>query len=133
MTPEQLQAVAEVQAEVNAIPFEATPGPMEPVDYWEWQPEPGRSWVCRDFTERKAELLRERGFDPTWLTVILCFVETGEYHAVLGITEGDWRYGGVTTVLDSRFPQTYEMHSPPAAYRWDRRQIPGTEEFEQIS
>jgi predicted transglutaminase-like cysteine proteinase len=129
---DELQAL---NTEVNKIPYQALPGPTEPVDYWTYQPEPGISFVCRDFVEDKAEQLRQRGVDPLTLTVLLLWTEPvlpppndREYHAVLCVD-----VDGGTLILDSRFDQVYPMGEPPVDYRYDRRQIAGTTDFRDAS
>jgi predicted transglutaminase-like cysteine proteinase len=128
-TPEQLAQLQSVNETINEIPFNAIPGAYEPVDWWTDTPIAGNSFVCRDYVLCKAEKLKALGWAPSALTVTLCYVETGEYHAVLTVDDGEpqpW-------VLDSRFGQIYRMDQPPAAYRWDRRQVAGTTEFESIA
>lgn len=127
MTPEQRGQLQAVNIEVNAIPYDAVPSPSEADDnVWKDAPD-GGSWVCRDYVLLKAEKLRAAGWPPLALTVVECWTETDEYHAVLAVeVEGeDW-------ILDSRFPDIYPMRSPPAPYRWDRRQVAGTLEFTPV-
>lgn len=124
----------ELNAWVNQTPYVAGLGPTEPVDWWTWQPEPGQSFVCRDYVEAKAEALRDGGMDPSQLAVILCWTEPvlpppndREYHAVLLV-----KLGGESWVLDSRFTDIYPWSQPPADYRWDRVQVAGTTEFRPV-
>lgn len=129
VTESQLTQLREVNLRINAIPFDWSPSLDEPPDWWSDTPVPGRSWVCRDYVLAKAQALREAGWDSLRLTVILCYTEAGEYHAVLGVRMDD----GETIVLDNRFPEVYPMSAPPAAYRWDRRQVAGTTVFEPMT
>lgn len=128
---QEIAFLRSVNDEVNQLPFVETPGPTEPVDYWSYLPEPGKSFVCRDYTEGKAQRLREAGWPPLSLTVILCWTEpVGNpqqrwYHAVLGVD-----CGGETWILDNRQPDIYWLDQPPAPYLWDRRQIAGTVNFQ---
>jgi predicted transglutaminase-like cysteine proteinase len=128
MTPEQQAQLTNINTEVNAIPFDATPGVGEPPDWWTDQPMVGNSWVCRDYVQMKADKLKIVGWAPTFLTTILCYVETGEYHAVLGVLVDD-----ETWILDSRYDAPYLMSNPPPGYRWDRRQVAGTTEFQPVA
>lgn len=133
MTPEQRDQLQAVNTEFNIIPYVAGMGPTEPVDYWAYQPEAGKSWVCRDYTEAKAERLRQAGWSPLALTVMLCWTEElpgigREYHAMLAVG-----VDGETWMLDSRFPDIYQLDQPPADYRWDRRQIAGTTSFDPVT
>lgn len=128
-TPEQLDQLAQVNQQDNEIRYIATPGLDEVADWWTDQPVAGRSWVCRDFCLKKADDLKALGWSPSALTIALCYVETGGYHAVLAVDDDEpqpW-------ILDSRFAAVYRMDEPPAAYRWDRRQVAGTTEFEAIA
>ncbi|HEX3862746.1 MAG TPA: transglutaminase-like cysteine peptidase [Stellaceae bacterium] len=128
-TQEQLDQLADVNTSVNALPYEAAIGAHEPNDWWTDEPVPGQSWVCRDYVLAKADRLRAAGWAPGLLSVVLCYVETGEYHAVLAVDDGDLE----PLILDSRFSQIYRMDQPPAAYRWASRQIAGTTEFEPVA
>lgn len=139
MTPQQQALLTQINTTINAIPYVATPGPTEPVDYWTYEPVPGQSWVCRDYTQSKAQWLRHHGFDPATLTVVLCWTEPEppppqagerEYHAVLAVQGPD---DVEPMILDSRFPDIYPLNAPPVDYRWDRRQVPGTDRFETMS
>ena len=123
-----------INSSVNVIPYVAGLGPTEVVDYWEYKPEPGKSWVCRDYVEDKAEQIRQMGFDPKNLRVVLCWTEpvlpppdSREYHAVLLVVlnEANW-------ILDSRFGLIYLWKDPPVGYKWDRVQIGGTDQFEAV-
>jgi len=134
MTPEQQQQLIEINREVNQITFTDLPGPGEAEDWWTDVQVPGRSWVCRDYVLAKADRLRAAGWSGTDLTVVLCWTELygvpqkRDYHAVLAVEVGE----AAPMILDSRFEAPYTMSRPPAAYVWDRRQIPGTVEFEPI-
>ena len=134
VTPEQHDQLQALNTSVNVIPYVAGQGPTEPVDYWTYKPEPGKSWVCRDYTEDKAQQLREAGWSPLDLTVMLLWTEplddagTKEYHAMLAV-----QVDTETWMLDSRFTDIYQISSPPVPYTWDRRQIPGTTEFQSVA
>jgi predicted transglutaminase-like cysteine proteinase len=131
-TLDDLQAL---NSEVNVIPYVPGMGPTEPVDYWTYKPEAGKSWVCRDFVEDKADQLRQRGVDPLTLTILLLWTEPvlpppneREYHAILCV-----QLEGQNWLLDSRFTDIYQMDDPPVDYRYDRQQIPGTVDFRDLS
>ncbi len=124
----ELEQLQSVNIEVNQIPYTEM-GPGEPPDLYSDEPVPGHGWVCRMYVERKASLLKER-FDwtPERLLEILCYVETGERHAVLQArtsTGEDW-------ILDSRQDAPYPRSMPPPGYRWEARQIAGTARFEPL-
>lgn len=125
----QLDQLFDINQQDNGIPFVATPGPDEAPDFWTNVPVPGKSWVCRDYCMKKADDLKALGWAPISLTVVICYVETGERHAVLAADDGEpqpW-------ILDSRFGPVYRMDQPLAAYRWEERQIAGTIQFEPIA
>ena len=130
MTPELFQTMSDINSQVNAITYDAAIGVTEGYD--EWFDAPGtadapHSFVCRDYALMKARELRDAGFDPATLSIILCYTELNEYHAVLGVQDG-----ADTWILDNRTPSPYLMSSPPYPYRWERRQIPGTTNYEEI-
>lgn len=116
--------LCQVNSEVNAIPFNPLAGARdEDNNVWKDAPDTG-TWVCRDYVLAKAKRLRELGWNPGNLTVIECYVETGEYHAVLAVEDD-----AATYILDNRQPEPYEMNDPPVPYRWHRRQVAGTLDF----
>lgn len=129
-TADQMVMLQAVQTEVNEIPYNAIVGSTESYDEWFDAPEAGDSWECRDYTLRKAQRLREQGWPPADMTVILCYTELNEYHAVLGVLAPD---DTTTWILDNRVPQIYPMATPPYPYRWERRQVAGTTEFAPIA
>ena len=135
MTEDQLAELAGINEEINQIPYEALPGPDEPPDWWTDQPMAGRSFVCRDFVQLKADKLKAAGWPEAALTTLLCWTEPlpeegGQrgYHAVLAVQAGD----PIAMILDSRFDEPYPMDAPPVDYQWDRRQIAGTTNFEAV-
>lgn len=129
MTEDQLNQLQQVNTQVNEIPYSALPGPTEGGDVWKDTPD-GGTWECRDYVLLKSEKLQALGWDPCLMSVILCWAETGEYHAVLGIAD---ETTNETTILDSRFDSIYPMIKPPALYKWDRRQIAGSSEFMPVT
>ena len=129
MSEAQRAELAAVNLAVNTIPYQALPAPDEPWDWWSDAPVAGHSWVCRDYVLAKAERLRRLGWPPAALSVVLCWTEAGEYHAVLAVELA----GGEPLILDSRFDDIYPMARPPAGYRWDCRQIAGTTGFAPVA
>jgi predicted transglutaminase-like cysteine proteinase len=128
MTPEQRAQLDSVNLEVNQIPY-VDMGPGEPPDLYADEPAPGQGWVCREYTQRKATLLRERyGWPASDLAEIICYVETGERHAVLRVM-----VDGEAWILDSRFNDIQAMYPPRVGYRYEAEQIAGTTEFRSIA
>lgn len=85
------------------------------------------------YVQRKATLLRERyGWPGSCLTEILCYVETGERHAILRVTNPA-DANDPPLVLDYRFPDIVPMYPPRPGYRYEAQQIAGTTQFEAIS
>lgn len=128
-TAEQLNELTAINQQDNGIPYVATPGPDEVVDWWSNDPVPGRSWVCRDYCLKKADDLHAVGWSRESTTIVICYVETGERHAVLAVDDGEpspW-------ILDSRFGPIYRMDAPPTAYRWEMRQVAGSTEFASLA
>lgn len=134
MTPEQLDQLREVNARINALPYEAVRGAYEPVDWWSDVPVPGQSWLCRDYVLAKASALRDAGWDPLCLTVIVCWTEPvdeppqRERHAVLAVA-----VDGETWILDNRYSEPYRMGDGTVDYVWEMRQIAGTTEWQAIA
>ena len=127
MNPAYIAQMLAVNTQVNSIPFNAIPAPGEDNDVWKDTPD-GGTWVCRDSVVLKASKMRDLGWAREALTVVTCYTETGERHAVLAV-DGD----GETWIMDSRFDQPYPFDSPPAAYRWESRQIAGSVHFAPIA
>lgn len=129
MTPEQMDQLRLVNAEQNALPYNAIPGVGEPPDYTSDTPRAGWSWVCRMFTEAKATELKRLGWPDETLWTIICYTEhvtspisdtpySGrERHEVLEV-----RLPGETWILDSRFLDPYRWDQPPADYLWEGQQ-----------
>ncbi len=140
-TPEQIAELQAINAKINAIPYNATPGVGEPPEWWSDTFNPNWSWVCRDYVEAKATALREVGWPVEDLLTILCWTEVvgdpsdqwggREYHAVLRVdADGD------LYILDSRVQdpaQIYLANEPVYDYRWDKEQVVGTDGYCDIS
>lgn len=146
MTPDQRALLERVNVEVNAIPYTAVPGPDEPEDYTIDDPEPGYSWVCRDYTQDKAKLLRLAGIPWQWLCTIVTWTEPcvpegpqnpeGRIrHEVLGVKLDT----GELWILDSRpDPDMWQAQQgvavdPVKNYRWDLQQVAGTRGWRDAS
>jgi|HubBroStandDraft_1064217.scaffolds.fasta_scaffold210367_1 predicted transglutaminase-like cysteine proteinase len=133
MTPEQEGQLQAINVQVNAIPYNETPGKGEPPDWWSDEPVAGNSWVCRDYTLMKADKLKALGWQASELTEVFCWVEpegnppVRGYHAVLAVS-----LDGECWILDSRFDPIYKPSDPSADYLWDKQQIVGTTDFRSL-
>ena len=141
----QLAELQAVDASVNALPYNAACAAHEPSGLWKDKPD-GGSFECRDYVLAKENQLRiQGGWSALDLTVVECWIEPEavpgapvgsaperQYHAVLAVEAG-----GETWILDNRTvnlppPTIYRWDLSPFAYLWDRRQIPGTDQFARI-
>lgn len=129
LTPEQRDQLEAVNLRINAIPYNALMGRDEPADMWTDTPLAGESFVCRDYVLDKAKELQADGWPHDSMTVVICWTETDERHAVLAVETGD----PSPMILDSRFDEIYRMDAPLAPYRWEARQIAGTTEFKPLA
>jgi predicted transglutaminase-like cysteine proteinase len=132
MSQQQLDQLRSINRQVNELPYVAVQGHGEPYDWWTDIPVPGDSFVCRDYVLMKAKMLREAGWNPMKLQVVLCYVEPPgrEYHAVLCAETDD----GNRWIADSRQDDIRPFENPdPLLYTWDRQQVPGTTDFASIA
>lgn len=107
-----------VNTKVNLLPYES---------------EVGDDWIpavtagdCDSYATAKFERLIAMGWPVQFLRLATCYVESGEYHAVLLV---DW--DGQTWVLDNRHPLPMEYNILP--YKWDKLQVAGTQTWEKVS
>lgn len=87
----------------------------------EWWTEAVGEGDCEDYALAKFRLLADY---PKQIRLATCWVETGEYHAVLLVD-----VEGQTWVLDNRFP--YPMRFQDLAYKWDKLQVAGTPNWQK--
>lgn len=111
-----------VNAKVNLLPYKSDGERYGTPELWEEIDEGGGD--CEDFAIAKLRRLLLDGWPISALRLACCFVETGEYHAVL-LADLD----GKTYVLDNRraYPTEYDL----LPYTWDKLQIAGTHEWEK--
>ncbi len=74
--------ITEVNAEVNKLPYVADAEKYELEDFWADITEAG-SGDCDDYAIAKLRRLVKLGWPIEALHLACCYVETGEYHAVL--------------------------------------------------
>lgn len=97
----------------EAVRYTADPEQYRRPDWWADALEAGAG-DCEDYAIAKLRRLLALGWPRERLKLGLCYVETGEYHCVLVVTDAD----GEDWVLDNRYPLPvrWEMLD----YRWDR-------------
>ena len=129
MTEDQMAQLRQVNAEQNAIPYNAIPGVGEPPDWTSDTPRAGWSWVCRMFTQAKAKELKALGWPDESLWTAICYTELVEPRISDNIYSGrerhevlEVRLPGETWILDSRFLEPYRWDTPPADYLWEGEQ-----------
>lgn len=106
-----------VNAKVNLLPYVSEVGD-------DWQPITEAGDDCDSYATAKYERLVALGWPKSALRLATCWVETGEYHAVLLADLGQ-----ETWVLDNRqaYPANYDL----LPYKWHKLQIAGTQEWER--
>lgn len=131
MTDEQrVELLQEVNTQVNSVPYVSDNDAFgEAPDTWKFVPD-GKGFLCRDYAVGKAKELSDRGWPTGDLSIVLCYTEAGEYHAVLWV-----ELSRQTWVLDNRYPKIYLWDIPQAygPYQWALRQVAGTVEFKSIA
>lgn len=133
LPPDQLAVLNEVNRQVNATPYVPDNAAFgELPDTWKIEPD-GKGFLCRDYALAKADALRRRGWPDALLSIVLCYVETGERHAVLGVLAGDDTTGRVRVILDNRYDYIYEFDAPPPGYRYEGMQVAGGNGYERIA
>lgn len=107
-----------VNAKVNLFPYE-----FHVEELWQHLQADMPRGACSNYATTKYTELVARGWPKSALRLACCYVETGEYHAVL-LVDVD----GQTWVLDNRHPYPMEYEQLP--YTWDKLQIAGTDDWE---
>ena len=88
-----LDLLKRVNSEINQCPFSA-----DPVHFDDWRPgDEGSAKDCDSYAVAKLRKLFSAGIPIEALRLALCYVETGEYHAVLIVETPDG-----TWMLDNR-------------------------------
>ena len=108
-----------VNAECNALPFRFDPERYNSEDFWVEADAAGGD--CEDTVLAKLHRLLKRGWPIDHMRIGCCYVETGEYHAVLEVMTEDG-----PRILDNRhqWPMTLEQLRN-IGYRPDRIQREG--------
>ena len=68
---------------------------------------------CEDYALTKRKMLLELGMKPIDVCITLCWIESGEYHAVLYVQLPDGAY-----ILDNRYD--WPMKPSELPYKWDK-------------
>lgn len=108
-----------VNTKINLLPYES-----EIED--DWKPITDAGDDCDSYATAKFERLVQMGWPTQFLRLATCYVETGDYHAVLLV---DW--DGQTWVLDNRHPLPMEYDLLP--YKWHLLQVAGTQNWEKAA
>lgn len=109
-----------INAAVNRFPYEADADKYGKPDFWKSIDETGGD--CEDFAIAKLRQLREHGWPLAALRLATCYVETGEYHAVL-VVEAP---GSRAFMLDNRQEDPVPLESlAMLSYKPDRIQAVG--------
>lgn len=106
-----------VNAKINAMPYKSEVGD-------DWSPITEAGDDCDSYATAKYACLVQMGWPKSSLRLATCWVETGDYHAVLLVN-----YEGQTWVLDNRhgWPMEYQL----LKYKFDDIQIAGTQNWEK--
>ena len=107
-----------VNVKVNLLPYKAEVGD-------DWNPISEDGGDCDSYAMAKLHRLLDRGWPISALRLATCYVETGEYHAVLLAD-----LNGQTWVLDNRYGHPAEFQLLP--YKWDKIQVAGTQNWEKV-
>lgn len=108
--------LADVSAAVNLLPYKA-----DPPDDDNWSPIDDSGGDCDSYAVAKLHRLRALGWPIAALRLALCYVETGEYHAVLSVDTDDGE-----RILDNRFSHPCTLDElARIGYKPDRIQIEG--------
>ena len=111
--------IERINSEVNKLPFVNEIGD-------DWTPITDEGGDCDSYATSKYEKLVALGCPKDILRLATCWVETGEYHAVLLVN-----YEEQTWVLDNRHPYPTEYQLLP--YKWHKLQDAGTSKWEYAS
>ena len=97
MTYPAFSDLGDVQEQVNRLPYRSDAERYGKEDFWSELDKDGGD--CEDFAIAKYRRLLALGWPAESLRLACCYVETGEYHAVLIVStsEGDF-------MLDNRKP-----------------------------
>jgi predicted transglutaminase-like cysteine proteinase len=108
-----------INSEVNALPYIKDPIRYGLQEWWDRIDNKGGD--CEDFALGKLNRLLKEGFKIEQLRMATCWVETGEYHAVLAVDLDNTQY-----VLDNRQPNVCTLEElDRIGYKPDRIQEVG--------
>ena len=114
-----LDDLKRINTEINALPYD-----FHVEELWE-MPKDNHA-ACSNYAVAKYRRLIEQGWAFNTLRLACCYVETGEYHAVLCVD-----YEGQTWVLDNRHP--YPMEYDMLPYKFHKVQVAGTPQWEGVA
>lgn len=100
LTKQLWKTILDVQREGNKIIWQDDFVTWKKADFWEFPKEIGKKKYedCDGITLWKMDALLKKGVDKDYLTMVVCYTEEKEGHAILCVTtdEGDY-------FLDNRF------------------------------
>lgn len=105
----------EVNRLINTCPFKS-----DPLEFDDWRPITEDGGDCDSYAVAKLRALHARGWPIADLRLATCWVETGEYHAVLLA-----RLDGVDYLLDNRSSSVCAVGDMDPRYKPDRVQAEG--------
>lgn len=92
-----IEDLADVNEEVNQLPYRSDASRYFTPEFWAAIDSSGGD--CEDFAIGKLNRLVGKGWPIDHLRLACCYVETGEYHAILIVDTDQGPY-----VLDNRYP-----------------------------
>ena len=113
LTDGQRQQLRHVNAEVNKFKYVFDNARYGQEEYWNLIGEDGGD--CEDYALEKRRRLMALGWDADDLRLTICQTETGEYHCVLTVDDGE-----DTLALDNRFDRVRRIGG--MRYKWIARQ-----------
>lgn len=124
---EKFKELEEVNSIANAnIHYKSDTELYNQIEQWEDALTVGQGeGDCEDYALAKRHMLMRRGWDPDILRLACCWVETGEYHAVLVV-----HLDGVDWVLDNRFSNV--VHWMDTGYKWHKILMPDIAKWKEI-
>lgn len=117
--PVRLVDLDQVNDEVNRLPYVSDAARYDKPEFWKEIDASGGD--CEDFAVGKLNRLHHRGWPIESLRLATCYVETGEYHAVL---LAETERGAF--MLDNRFPRPVPLSEVSGTFGYRPRMVQKT-------